>query len=552
MRIAVPFQKNFAIFLLSCIFVNGYALNTVTPPEKPKLVVLFVVEQMRYEYLERFNKHYVSGGFKKLMYDGTQCIDAHTNFAYGHSSSAFASIATGTTPARHGIIGNTWYNRNSHSQTHCVADATYFCVGGKQHEEYQVSAKKLIGSTFGEELMTQSFGRSRSFTISLDPQSAVLCSGHKSSGTFWLDEYSGNWVTSSYYNPVLPAWLSQFNAKGLATIYSNRTWNTFQPINKYNESAPDNAKYEIGLRNQTTFPYSLQKLKDRYKPYKILKTTPFGNTYVKDFAIELIERERLGKSDCTDFLTIAITATEEIGNKFGCLSKEIEDTYVRLDFELMFLLNYLETHIGKENFVFVLTSNHGMAVSSKSDTQKATNSGIFKPTESMYLLDKYLDITFGEDEWIEHYQNLQIYLNKKAIKRHSNTLAEVETACCDFLTKLTGIQNAVGSSLLSNHDFCTNEIFKLLDNSYNYERSGDILLTLKPNWEEQSVETVGSHISPYNYDTHVPLFWYGWKFDSKIITQPVEITDIIVNLCQITKISRPNMANGKIIDNLIK
>lgn len=543
------FKKILLAIVFSCTFFCGFCQVV---PAKPKLVVLLVIEQMRYEYLDRFSPHFSSGGFKKLLAEGTQCADAHLNFAYGHSASCFASLSTGTTPANHGIIGNSWYNRKSMSKTNCISDDNYPSIGDDTHDEYQVSAQNLIATTFGDELMLQSFGRSRSYTISIDPMAAVMCSGHRSNGTFWMNEYTGNWMSGTYYNKTLPTWLHQFNDKGFAKLYSNRTWNTFLPIEKYKESSRDDAKFEIGIKNQNTFPYLLSRMNDPYKPYKFLRCTPFGNTYTKDLAIELIENEKLGKTDYTDFLTIAYTATEEIGNKFGCVSKEIEDTYVRLDFELMFFLNYLETHIGKENFLLIVTSTHGMSISPKYDLQKSMKLGTFKPIETMYLLDKYLDVTFGEDDWIEHYNNLQIYFNRSALRKHNVQLAEIEDDCTEFLSQLTGIQTVIGSVWLSSHNFCSNEIFSYVDNAYNHERSADLFLVLKPGWGEQTTDMVGTHLSPYNYDTHVPLIWYGWKMEPKILKQPIELTDIIVSLCDITKTSKPSMATGKLIENLYK
>lgn len=511
---------------------------------------MIVVEQMRYEFLERFTPHFSSGGFKKIMSEGTQCINTNVNFAYGQSACTYASLLTGTTPSNHGIIGNSWYDAQHARKVDCIADDRYASIGNDAHDEYMVSADKLISTTFGDELMLQSFGRSRSYTISMDPQAAVLCAGHRSNGVFWLNEYTGNWMSGTYYNKTIPQWLHAFNDKNIADLYSNRTWNTFLPLKKYAESAKDDSKFEIGIKGQTTFPYQLPKLKDAYKPYKFLRMTPFGNSYTKDLAIELIENEQLGKDDHTDFLTIAYTATEEIGNRFGCVSKEVEDAFVRFDFELMFFISYLETHIGKENFLLILTSNHGTAISPKYEAQKSMKLGLFKPVETMYLLDKYLDVTFGEDDWIEEYQNLQIFINKKALKKHSVTLAAVEDDCCEFLNKLSGIQLAVGSVWISSHTFCSNETYQMIDNAYNQERSADIFLILKPGWGEQTTDQVASYTSPYTYDTHVPLIWYGWKMKPKILKQRTELTDIVVSLCDITKTAKPTMANGKLIENL--
>jgi len=328
--------NNKIIFYTTAFFSLVFALPNVTYsqapiPNQPKLIITIVVEQMRYDYLTRFSPHFSKGGFKKLMYQGTQCTDAQTNFAYSQSSNGIASISTGTTPSNHGIIGNTRYNRQTQSKINQVTDNSFYCVGCSQPKSYQVSGKELIASTYSDELYMQTGGQSKTFSIGLEPQSAIFMAGHKSTGVFWLDENTGNWVTSNYYSNQLPTWLSSFNQKRFADLYVNRIWNTLLPINYYDESVDDTCSFEIGINNQTVFPYDIMKLRDKYKPYKILKTVPFGNTFTKDIAIELIENEKLGKDDYTDYLTISFGATQEIGDKFGSVSKELEDTYVRLD-----------------------------------------------------------------------------------------------------------------------------------------------------------------------------------------------------------------------------
>ena len=543
------FQSKIIWFFIVLFSTIVYS-NAQSIPEKPRLIVTIVVEQMRYDYLERFSPHFSKGGFKKLTYQGANCIDTKLNFSYSQSATGYASIATSTTPSNHGIIGNTWYNKIYQSRQNCISDNVYNCIGCKQPKSYQVSAKNLIASTYADELYISSGGKSKVFSIALEPHAAILMAGHKSTGVFWLDEMSGNWVSSNYYMQQLPEWLTSFNNKRFADLYIDRTWNTILPINYYVESLDDSSSFEIGIKNQIAFPYKISKLQDPYKPYKILKSIPFGNTFTKDVAIELIEKEQLGKDNVTDYLNISFTATQEIGDKFGCLSKEVEDTYIRLDYELMFLLNYLESTIGKDNFLLVLTSNHGVANPPKYEMQKNMSSGIFKHVESMYLLDKYLDTMFGNDSWILQYHAQQLYLNHDAINKKNIPLNEFQDAIAEFLLQLSGIQHVMTSTTMEKSDFCSNNMEHAIDNSYNKERSGDIFIQLKPGWCEQSTDIVASHVSGYTYDTHVPLFWYGWEIQPKTIKESINIQDIIVSLCSFTKTPLPNMANGKIIKDL--
>lgn len=526
------------------------SVSSFSQIQKPKLVVSIVVEQMRYDYVTRFMPHFSKGGFKKLMYQGVQCQNTHTNYAYTQSATGLASIATATTPSQHGIIGNSWYNRSTQSKVYSIQDVTQVCIGCKQQKSYTVSAQNLLASTFSDELYTASKGQAKIFSIALDAQAAILMAGRRASGVYWLDDYSGNWVTSSYYALQLPVWLQSFNNKQFAELYVDRTWNTLLPINYYIESISDTCSFEIGIQNQTTFPYNIHKLRDATRPYKILKQIPFGNTFTKDLAIEIIDKEKLGKDDITDYLSIVFSATQEIGNRYGALSKELQDTYVRLDYELMFFINYLEETIGKDNFLIVLTSNHGVGYSSKYAMMKNSESGIFKHIESTYIIDKYLDTMYGNGDWILYYNAQQIYLNHALIEKKQIPLIEIQRTAADFILQLSGVQHVMISTNLQNTDFCNNAIEHKIDNSYYQSRSGDIFIQLKPGWNEQLTDMVAGHVSGYTYDSHVPLMWYGSKLSPKTILRTIYVTDISTTLSTIVSIPLPSMATGSILTEL--
>lgn len=533
-------------------FITLFAYTNILYAAKPQLVVNIVVEQMRYDYIQRFLPHFSKGGFKKLMYEGVWCQDAHTNYAYATSASGIASISTGTTPSQHGIIGNSWYSMQDKTKTYSTYDKEQYCIGCKKPSHYTVSAKQLMASTLADELYTQSRAKANIYTIALDPQSAVLMHGKLAPNLYWLDDYTGKWVSSSAYSKQTPLWVEEFNAKQLANLYIQRTWNTLIPINYYEESYNDNCNFEIGIQKQTTFPYNIDKLKDSHKPYKILKQTPFGNTFLKDFAIEIIEKNSTSAHNSVDMLNIVFTATREIADRFGAVSKELQDTYIRLDYELMFFINYLEEKIGADNFLLTLTSTHGEDYSPKYEYMQKHDRGVFKQVESMYLLNTYLETRYGTGNWVEHYYNQQIYLNHPLVDVKQIPIADIRAAAVEFLSQLSGIHTAMSASVLQSQGFCGATIESYIDNAYNPQRSGDVFIQLKPYWSEQTVDAVATHNSAYSYDTHVPLFLYGAGVQSCIIRRKVNVTDIVPTLANIIGINQPTMANGNILQEVIK
>ncbi|MDR2962248.1 MAG: alkaline phosphatase family protein [Bacteroidales bacterium] len=535
-------------FLLLCVAVRGNFAQAQQFPDKPKLIVTVVIEGMRYDYLQQFEPQMCRGGFKKLMTQGAQCTNAHHNAAFLHNATGTANIATGTTASEHGIVNNWWYSRLYKSKVNCVNDYSQNSVGCPNKKSVQVSPQYLMASTFGEELYKSSKGKSKVFSIALQPYAAVLAAGKKATGVFFLDEFTGNWITSSYYAETLPSWLGAFNAKKTGFQHINREWTPLFSIDTYKESWADDSEYEIGMNTQRTFPYNITYMGDTHKPFRILKHIPYGNTYTKELAMELIEKEQLGKRAETDYLHITYTAAQEVAYKFGNLSKEIEDTYIRLDYELMSLIGYLEQHVGKENFVLVLTSNHGMAEPSKFTLLAHKDGGIFKYVENMYLLDKYLDTRYGEDEWVEHYANQQIYLNAKAMERRTASISDIQRSAANFIGQLSGVHTVLTASDLAKSNYSGVQLSSKMSNAFYAPRSGDILFQLKPHWNEQSTDVVAHHLSGYNYDTHVPLLCYGWKIKPTTITKAQSVANIAPTLSRLARCPVPNMARGEEID----
>ena len=327
--------------------------------ERPKLVVGIVVDQMRYDYLTRFYNKYGDGGFKRMMNEGFNCKNNHFNYIPTYTGPGHASIYTGTTPKYHGIIANDWYDKELKKSVYCTEDDSVQSVGTSSSAG-QMSPQRMKTTTFGDEnrLFTQM--RGKTIGVSIKDRASILPAGHTANAAYWFQgKNEGNWISSTFYIKELPKWVTNFNKKHSVDSYL-KEWNTLYNITTYTESGSDLNNFEGGFKGKetATFPYDLATLKNENGGYDILKSTAFGNSLTTDFAIAAINGEQLGSDDITDVLTVSFSCTDYVGHNFGVNSKEIEDTYLRLDLDLERLFKSLDDQVGKGNYTVFLTADH--------------------------------------------------------------------------------------------------------------------------------------------------------------------------------------------------
>ncbi len=518
--------------------------NTRIPSEKPKLIIGIVISQMRYDYIYRFWNKFEDNGFKKLITRGTFCKNTSFNYLLSQEGVGHSTIATGTLPANHGIVAKEWYLNLQDKIEQNVEDDKYSTIGGS-FEAGRYSPNNLLCTTYSDELRLSNNLKSRVFGISLDAAPAILSSGHTANMAYWLDTKSGNWVTSTYYADSLPSWVNDFNKKKFPDTYLSREWNTLLPLNEYTESLPDNNKYETGIKGRIIFPYNLPELantKKHQKDYDILKSTPFGNSLVKDFAISVIVNENLGMDNYTDVITVSFTAMENIGNLFGPNSVEVEDAFLRLDKEIAHFLDFIDSNIGKENVLIYLTSDHGVAPIPDYLTDNKIPAGYFNQNGAVSLLKSALDNIYGRGDWIKAYHSQQIYLNRTLIEDAKIPLSEIQNYTAQFILQFSGVANTITSTTLQTTDF-TSGIFKKIQNGFNQKRSGDVIINLKAGWIERR-EDLSYHSSSYSYDARIPLIWYGWKIGRSTVVRPVDIIDIAPTISTFLDITYPNACTG--------
>jgi predicted AlkP superfamily pyrophosphatase or phosphodiesterase len=517
----------------------------------PKLVVGIVIEEMRYEMLLRYWDSFGENGFKKIINQGAFCTQTHHNYLITQNGVGQASIVTGTYPYHHGIIADSWCNRLTGEIVNCADESTMNLISG-EITKGNYTPKNIMSSTLGDELKLATNDSSKVISVSLNPVSSVMSGGRLADYAFWFNNSDGGWITGDYYNNFLPTWVEQFNAKGFQSIYMKKNWASMYSLaDNYKYSLPDDSDFEIGFRNyRYTFPYDLAHLKNRSGNFKYLKYTPFGNTYTKDFAVSAVVNEELGKDNFTDFLAISFSATNYSGELFGPRSVEMEDLFLRLDKDIEHLISFLDDEVGLENTLIYLTSDRGVSDVPEYLISKKQNAGVFDGNKAINLLNSYLSILYQEGVWVKYYYSRQLYLNQQLIDETGVDLSEIQNKVADFMVQFTGVANALPATTINSTNF-ESGINQKIQNTFHQKRSGDVILNLEPGWIEKNGYVTKSG-SGYEYDTHVPLIWYGWRVKTKRIDEPTEIIDIAPTISWILKITSPNASVGNPILEIIE
>ncbi len=550
----MAFKIIFTVALFTSLIINVSGQGAYIPPEKPKLVIGIVVEQLRYDQLEKYRDRFSENGIRRLLNEGTYYKNASYNYMLTQSAPGHATIATGTEPSFHGITSDSWYMPLRNEMIYCTKDNTVNPVGGS-FEAGLHSPVNLLASTFSDELEMATNGRAKVFSVGLRESSAILSAGHSATGVYWYDNITGSWMSSSWYMDSLAAWVNDFNALRLTDSYLNNPWTLLKPVAEYSDCLPDSNSFEAGFGGICYFPYDLKKMSSKgsgntKRDYSLLRETPFGNSFTKDFAIRLIREEGLGKDDVTDFLAINFSSTDYIGHRFGPSSVETCDAILRLDKDVEQLLNYLNDSIGKRNVLVYFTAAHGVSEIPAVLEKNRIPTGYFKQTQALQLLKSYLNAVYGQGDWVKGYYEKQIFLNRILIEDAKIPLEEIQKKVSRFLVQFSGVASAYPYTAFEANDF-SNGHLKRIVNSFSPQRSGDIIITFNPGWVEKN-EYVTNHNSPYEYDSHVPLIWYGWTVNRASVTRKVSMTDIAATLSSLCKVPYPNACTGEPMTELMR
>ncbi len=535
------------LFLVFCKDLSAIGQNSQSPP---KLVVGIVVDQMRYDYITRFKKHFTQGGFNRLLAQGYSCEKNYLNYVPTNTGPGHATIYTGTTPSIHGILNNSWYDANLDINTYCVADSLVEPVGTGS-DSARKSPKLLLSETLGDAFKRQRPNGGKVISISIKDRAAVLSGGFNADAAYWFyGKSQGSWISSSYYMQKLPNWVLDFNDGNLIDNYL-KVWEPSIAIEQYRESGPDNRPYERGFKGKqgNSFPYNLETLAKTNGNYDLIRATPFGNSLTLDFAAAAIAGERLGLDSSTDLLWISLSSTDYIGHNFGVNSKEVEDTYIKLDQDLEQFLNLLDTKIGAQNYTLFLTSDHGASENANYLKDNGRPGGYFKEATFITSLKDLCFINYGTTDLISHISGGQVYLNKQIMGEMKIDKTQLESLIMKTIKQWPQINTVITRTNLEQGNVNT-PMEKTILNGFNSQRSGDVFYTLNPSVVVYAT-TGSSHGSGYEHDSHVPLLFYGKGIGTGTYTGKTNTADILPTLAIILGIEVPVTTTGTAINAVL-
>lgn len=539
----------FSLLLAAILAMPAMAQN---PFRRPKLVVGVVVDQMRWDYLYRYQERFGDNGFKRLMREGFNCENTMLNYIPAVTAIGHTSIYTGSVPAIHGIAGNDFHIDGK--QTYCTDDAAVATVGSNS-DAGKMSPHNLKVTTIGDELHLATNYRSKVISVSLKDRASILPGGHTADGAYWFDAETGNFITSTYYRKDLPGWLKKFNDRQLAKHYLSQDWETLYPTESYKNSTADNNSYENPFpgADTPTMPVTTSKLMDS-EGLGLIRNTPYGNTLTIDLALAAIDGERLGNRGETDMLAVSLSSTDYIGHQFGTYAIETEDTYLRLDRDIARLLAALDQKIGKGEYLLFLTADHAAAHNFKFLTDKGIPAGGWDIEKTKAALNSHLKAEFKTDcNLVSGLLNYQIFLDNEKIDSLGISKENVVAAAIDYIKRGEGVYCAVeqenaGTATLPS------PIKDRIVNGYYPGRSGEIQIIMQPGWYGLESEATGGtdHGVWHPYDTHVPLIFFGSGINPGATFTPVEITDIAATVCALLHIQMPDGCLGKPVTELTK
>lgn len=516
-----------AVSLLLPLLVPAMA-QADTSGNVPKVVVGIVVDQLRADYLEKYAHLYGEDGFKKLFAEGRVYTNGYFDHAGPDRSSAVASVYSGSTPYYHGITGNRFLERKSMRVLGAVDDASYAGI----NTSAATSPARLLVTTVTDELKLATKGHAYVLSVAPERDMAVLAGGHAPNAVIWLAEDKAMWASSDYYNGV-PAWVRPFNHRiGTHFDWSNVEWEPYYPTGVYSYSAYDGVPKAF----RHTFRGGDAETVRRYK------TSACVNDEVTQLAQACIAGSLFGRNKTTDMLCVGYYA----GN-YEHLSEweyplELQDIYCRLDRNIADLLRAVDEKVGIDNALFFITST-GYSDAYMPDSKYFTlPTGELKMDRCVALLNMYLGALYGKDSYVEGSYLNELYLNHSLIEKRQLKMKELLDRCTEFLSQMAGVKRVYPSL-----DLLSGSADAAMRNSYNAERSGDLILEVSPGWTLVD-DRWGERVYYNRAHVPVPVILYGAGLAPAISRSPIAVESVAPTVSHILRISVPNGCSARPVE----
>lgn len=504
----------------------------------PKLVVVIVIDQFRGDYLERYRDQFGEGGFRVFLDRGAYFTDCNYDYANTRTAPGHATLFTGSYSSGHGIVANEWWDPLKKKRVTSVEDDATKLVGVDVRPAQAelgrgtpgASPHNLLSDTLGDELKLATGGKARVFAVSLKDRAAVLPAGFSGDAAYWIDPKSGSWITSTYYRADLPEWVRNFNGSHRTEKFLNREWKDSDG-NTLGSTAPRNGKDGA--------PAGF---------YEVVGSTPFANEYQLEFAKELVLYEKLGAGSATDLLVISLSANDILGHQVGPDSPQMRSMALELDRSLAEFFNFLGHQIGMANVWMALSADHGVAPLpefAKTLRLPAANldgKGLREQINSL-LSKKYAK----KGDYLLDLDYPLAWLNEDAFSGHKESDAEADAG---EAMKQAGLAGYFTKAQLARGETPATEVGRRYAHSYSPE-GGWYVIGIPTPFQVGTAKGT-DHASPFSYDTHVPLAFYGLAFQPGIYRTHAEPVDLAVTLASLLGINAPAQATGRVLTEALQ
>ncbi|WP_245586821.1 alkaline phosphatase PafA [Sediminibacterium salmoneum] len=548
------FIKAMGIALLIGNTALAQKTGKVNPNQEkaPKLVVGIVVDQMRWDYLERFAPLFKSnGGFKRMMNQGFSNDNCQIGYTPSVTACGHTGIYTGTVPAVHGITGNAWYDALLKRTVYCSEDRTVEGVGAKGASDGKMSPRNMLTTSIADELRMATNFKSKVIGVAIKDRGAILPAGHSANGAYWFDAKSGNFITSTYYYKELPEWVAKFNNRQVPDSLSKLGWNKSLADQLYLQYATADEKIYEGKpfgANQTKLPYDLSRKEN--EGFSKVVGSPWGNTLTAEMAKAAVLAEELGKDAITDMLAVSFSSPDYVGHSFGPNSWEVVDNYIKLDEELGKFFEFLDATVGKGKYTAFLSADHAVAHVPGFMKENKLPGGTLDDKAAMDEMNKAIKNKFGIDKAVVSLYNYQVHYNRDLLDSVNADKKAINQFMVNYLMKKDYILNAFPTSEILTTPM-PQYLREKVANGFLYNRSGDIQMILKSGYIDGSA-TGTTHGLWYSYDAHIPLLWYGFGIKQGRSGKRVYMHDIAATVASLLKIQEPSGNIGHPIEEALK
>ncbi|HEY0324237.1 MAG TPA: alkaline phosphatase family protein [Pyrinomonadaceae bacterium] len=542
--------------------------SSVTPQAvpfvRPRLVLLIVVDQFRYDYLERFDDLFVAGGLRRLMQDGAFWTQANYDHMPTYTAPGHATLMTGAWPAETGIIANDWPDLEKGRNVTSVEDEQARLLNGEPNETAS-SPRRLMASTLGDELRMATNDRSKVIGISVKDRSAILPAGRHANAAYWFSNASGRMITSNYYFNQMPQWVTAFNDAKPADKYFGARWERSLPEPEYTRRAgADDPVWEnIGSIPGDTnkFPHVITggATKPGTEFYTALDFSPFSNDLLLSFAEQAITNERLGEDADTDVLSLSFSANDYVGHRYGPYSQEVMDITLRTDRNIEELLKFVDARVGLRNTVVIFTADHGVGQSPEQSAAMGLPGTRIKRTDVLNAMKNAISARYNPkgqqpdptSDYIQAFYNGNVYFNRVALKRDGIDQEEIERIAGDASLTVPGMTRYFTRTQLMRQAISPGDaIARRVLHGFYPTRSGDVIVVYGAfRYFETSIQV--THGSPYSYDTHVPLILMGAGLRAGRYLEAAAPSDIAPTLAAILRVQAPSNSVGRVLTECI-